>query len=191
MRVHKVNPHLVPENHKDKNRGQKKKKQTDARPAAACFDFDGTLVVTRSGGPFARNAEDWRWISPTVPETLNELALVRGYRLVIFTNQRSKFKEATVLAAVKELKVAVDVHIAFDPKCKKPSKAMYEEAFEFRTHPEGSFYVGDALGRPGDWSDVDLKFAEACGLPVRSPEEFFGLRSKSAATYTTYTKDRN
>nr|XP_033511712.1 polynucleotide 3'-phosphatase ZDP [Nicotiana tomentosiformis] len=36
------------------------------------------------------------------------------------------------------------------------------------------FYVGDAAGRQGDHSDVDIRFAQAIGLKFYVPEEFFG-----------------
>lgn len=163
----------------------RKSRKNDGRPAA-CFDFDGTLTETLSGSTFARGADDWRWMSPSVPQKLNDLgSKQKGYRVIIFTNQRSRFKEATVLAAVNELEIDVDVYIAFDVKVKKPKRAMYEEAFQSKRHPEGSFYVADALGRPGDWSDVDRRFAEACGLPVYSPEEFFGLAEEKEKESTS------
>jgi gluconate kinase len=36
-----------------------------------------------------------------------------------------------------------------------------------------SFFVGDALGRKGDFADTDKGFAINCGLVYYSPEEFF------------------
>ena len=36
-----------------------------------------------------------------------------------------------------------------------------------------SFFVGDALGRPGDWSDSDKEFAINAGLSIKTPEEVF------------------
>ena len=44
---------------------------------------------------------------------------------------------------------------------------------------EKSFYVGDALGRDNDWSDVDKKFAENCGLKYFSPEDVFPFEEKA------------
>lgn len=40
----------------------------------------------------------------------------------------------------------------------------------------GSFYCGDAAGRPGDFSDSDKKFAEVCGLSFKVPEDVFPIR---------------
>lgn len=36
-----------------------------------------------------------------------------------------------------------------------------------------SFFVGDAAGRDGDFSDSDRKFAETVGLTFKVPEEYF------------------
>lgn len=45
-----------------------------------------------------------------------------------------------------------------------------------------SFYVGDALGRQGDWSNVDRKFAENIGIKkILSPDELFSV-AKTAKT---------
>ncbi|ODQ79627.1 hypothetical protein BABINDRAFT_162007 [Babjeviella inositovora NRRL Y-12698] len=38
---------------------------------------------------------------------------------------------------------------------------------------ENSYFVGDAAGRKGDFSDSDLKFAKNAGLTFFTPEEFF------------------
>lgn len=144
------------------------------RRPAACFDFDGTLAKTRSGQTFAKHPMDWQWLHPNVPQVLQNISK-NNYRLIIFSNQRVRFKAATIKNAVDKLGVPMEIFIAFEKERKKPNKNMYNEAFNGKTHPEGSFYVGDALGRPGDWSDVDLKFAKACGLPVCDPETFFGI----------------
>jgi bifunctional polynucleotide phosphatase/kinase len=176
---------------------------------AACFDFDGTLVKTRSGATFCRDAKDWVWFDPSVPKRLRQLANsesdAQSHRLIIFSNQTVKFKEATVIDALTQAGVLehTDVYIAYDKSLKKPGRAMYERAFPLRRlpkgangslelevergvrHPVGSFFVGDALGRPGDWSDSDRRFAEACGLPWIGPEEFFGSATVPTSTSTS------
>jgi bifunctional polynucleotide phosphatase/kinase len=177
------------------------------RPAA-CFDFDGTLVKTRSGATFCRDAKDWVWFDPSVPKRLRQLANSESdapsHRLIIFSNQTVRFKEATVIDALTQAGVLehTDVYIAYDKSLKKPGRSMYERAFPLRRllkgangplelelardvrHPVGSFFVGDALGRAGDWSDSDRRFAEACGLPWIGPEEFFGNLSEDSRTTT-------
>lgn len=43
-----------------------------------------------------------------------------------------------------------------------------------RPDPSASFYCGDAAGRAGDPDDDDVHFADAIGLPFRTPEEVLG-----------------
>lgn len=43
---------------------------------------------------------------------------------------------------------------------------------------------GDALGRPNDHSDCDLKFAEAIGIKIVSPEELFPFDKKDKTSVT-------
>ena len=44
---------------------------------------------------------------------------------------------------------------------------------DFSIDKSESFFVGDALGRKGDWSDSDKVFAENIGIKYISPEEMF------------------
>ncbi len=50
---------------------------------------DGTLIVTKSGGVFAKNNEDWQLQWPEVSVKLQEY-YQKGYKIVIFTNQASE-----------------------------------------------------------------------------------------------------
>lgn len=38
---------------------------------------------------------------------------------------------------------------------------------------KSSFFVGDALGRPNDWSNTDKLFGENIGFTIKTPEEIF------------------
>lgn len=49
------------------------------------FDLDGTIIVTKSGAIFPRNAADWKFFHDCVPEVLRKYEK-DGYRIVIFTN---------------------------------------------------------------------------------------------------------
>ena len=42
-----------------------------------------------------------------------------------------------------------------------------------KINKDDSFYVGDALGRPGDHADSDKQFAINCGIKYISPEQMF------------------
>jgi len=62
---------------------------------------------------------------------------------------------------------------------RKPAPGMWtrmESLFEVASisiDKDRSFFVGDAAGRKGDFSDSDKGFADAVGLSFQTPEEFF------------------
>lgn len=49
--------------------------------------MDCTLINTKSGAKFAKNAGDWVYWDEKVPAKLREL-YNDGYKIVIFTNQK-------------------------------------------------------------------------------------------------------
>lgn len=155
-----------------------KESTSSATAPAACLDVDGTLIRTKTGGPFAKHRHDWCFAYDNVPQKLAELGR-NGFRLILMTNQFQAFKLETIRHVMRHMKdkhgVRMDAYVAFAKQKKKPNIDMYREAFGGKRHPEGSFFVGDALGRKGDWSDSDRRFALACDLPIRTPEEVFLL----------------
>ena len=52
----------------------------------AAFDMDSTLIITKSGKRFAKNAKDWQWWHHSVPEKLKSLHK-EGFKIIIITNQ--------------------------------------------------------------------------------------------------------
>jgi polynucleotide 3'-phosphatase len=79
-------------------------------------------------------------------------------------------------AATKEPKALPAGQVSF----RKPATGMwlhFQKEFEQdgarELDFENSFFVGDAAGRPKDFSDSDLKFATSLGLKFYTPEEFF------------------
>ena len=68
------------------------------------------------------------------------------------------------------------VLIANDKQNMKPATNMYDQFVKNnKIKSSASFFVGDALGRPNDWSNTDKLFAEAIGLPIKTPEEVFSF----------------
>ncbi|XP_016463380.1 polynucleotide 3'-phosphatase ZDP-like isoform X2 [Nicotiana tabacum] len=160
----------------------------------AAFDFDGCLAKTsvkRVG------ADAWSLMHPSIPEKLQSL-YNDGYKLVIFTNESNierwkNSRQAAVDSKIGRLEqfiklagVPFQVFIACglsnskpeDP-FRKPKIGMWnimKKQFNFGISIEMDkcFYVGDAAGRQGDHSDVDIRFAQAIGLKFYVPEEFFG-----------------
>eukprot|EP00397_Hematodinium_sp_SG-2012_P036814 GEMP01039795.1.p1 GENE.GEMP01039795.1~~GEMP01039795.1.p1 ORF type:complete len:390 (+),score=94.85 GEMP01039795.1:78-1247(+) len=160
------------------------------------FDMDSTLISTKSGSKFPKDADDWTLWHPTVTEVLHKKLAEDGSkkRVVIFTNQGGILKGKTKLTdittkiegLVAELKLtsAAAFIIAADNFNRKPatgSWTMFCEKFNGGIVPDltKSVYVGDAAGRPQvgkrkkDFSDGDLKFALNIGLPFMTPEQFF------------------
>ena len=140
--------------------------------------------------------------SSPVSSRLQELS-DDGYKIVIFSNQ-SGIKSALGGAAAKNFRAKVDsvlkdagVQAAAyvstmkgkegEPDAfRKPATGMWEHFVEHcnggvEVDKASSFYVGDAAGRTQDFSDSDAKFAEAIGVPFKTPEDVFG----SSATLPT------
>ena len=118
-----------------------------------------------------------------------------GYKIAIFSNQAT-IKTALGGAAAKNFRAKIDAVLksagvqaaayvaTMKPKegedpYRKPATGMWEHFVEHcnggvEVDKASSFYVGDAAGRPQDFSDSDKKFAEAIGLPFKTPEDVFG-----------------
>lgn len=163
------------------------------RGKVAAFDYDWTLVKPNGNGEFPKDADDWQWLRANVPETLATL-YKKGYCLIVFTNQTKPWKEQHIINALSSLNPALPicVAIAFDKINHKPSRALFDTVFSGRKPNalnKDSFFVGDALGRPGDWADTDKLFAEAIGLPVKTPEELFKFEPRAITVKTSETQE--
>jgi bifunctional polynucleotide phosphatase/kinase len=137
----------------------------------AGFDLDYTLIKPKSGNKFPKDYNDWVLLD--VKKKLNEL-YDSGFKIVVFTNQAGfsfNLEEFTkkIKAISTELEVPLQVFGCTDyGYYRKPSIGMWKlltnnnEGIEIDM--KQSFYVGDAAGRKGDFSDSDLKFALNLGL---------------------------
>ena len=63
--------------------------------------------------------------------------------------------------------------ILTDKNVKLSNKNRKLQGQENEINKKESFFVGDAVGRNSDYSDVDLKFAENIGIKCFTPEEIF------------------
>ena len=141
----------------------------------AIFDYDWTLVKPKSNGTFAKNENDWVWLTEKVPIIIKEL-YDKGYSINIISNQRkntiTKIKE--INNALSSLNIPIIYVIGMDKIIAKPNKSIFDLLLNNKKWDKNkSFYVGDALGRKEDWSDVDKKFAENIGIKYYSPDEIF------------------
>jgi bifunctional polynucleotide phosphatase/kinase len=143
------------------------------RSKIASFDYDWTLVKPKSGGTFPKNEDDWQWLQTSVPKILEEY-YKKGFCIIVFTNQTKDWKITQVEKALNTLNLPILILIATDKENHKPSTNMYDQFVKNdKIKLKSSFFVGDALGRPNDWSNTDKLFAESIGFPIKTPEEIF------------------
>jgi bifunctional polynucleotide phosphatase/kinase len=135
----------------------------------AVFDFDGTLVKPKDNRRFPKDADDWTYTQPSVPGRIRKFS-AKGYRIVILTDQTKEWKIEQIKKVVSDLNVPVTAIIG--GKTHKPETTLFEREIK-HFNKKDSFYVGDAAGRPDDWSDVDIKFAQAAGISFIIPENMF------------------
>tara|TARA_B110000259_G_C14029141_1_gene405978 strand:+ start:2679 stop:3695 length:1017 start_codon:yes stop_codon:yes gene_type:complete len=151
------------------------------RQKMAIFDYDWTLVKPKSNGTFSKNENDWAWLTKNVPIVIKEY-YKKGYSINIISNQRRNYvmKEKEISNALNTLNIPVCYIIANDNINAKPNINMFHILTNNKKwESKKSFYVGDALGRQGDWSDVDKKFAENIGIKYYSPDELFSIKESN------------
>lgn len=138
------------------------------------LDFDHTIVKPKNGNTFSKNINDWEWLYPCVPYVIKDY-YYQGYSIVIFTNQVRSFKIEQIYNVMNRLYIPYKAYIGIKKIYKKPCKCMFDLLNNESNEIDytNSIYIGDALGRKNDWSNVDLKFAKRCGLNYKSPEEFY------------------
>jgi DNA 3'-phosphatase len=142
------------------------------------FDLDWTLTYNEKH-LFPKEVDDIK-IFPNRREKL-EYILKHGYTIVIFTNQYAKSKAEKqkkvdrITTFIKELKLPIFVYISTEKDIyRKPNIDMWN-LFKKNRIIKNSIFVGDALGRPQDFSDSDKIFAENINVSkIYTPEDFFG-----------------
>ena len=151
------------------------------RKRIAMFDYDGTLVLPKYGRSFPKDVTDWKWTSDSVSETLQK-TYKQGFMIIICTQQSKSWKLDQIRAVLEPLQIPMYVSVATEKADYKPSRAIFDAVVPATKTwlRDVSFMVGDALGRPGDWSDCDKKFAEALGVSYRSPEDMFKIKETKA-----------
>jgi len=140
------------------------------RSKLAIFDFDWTIVKPKEGRKFPKDLEDWQYIRESVPSVLRKFA--KDHQIVIVTDQSKLWKIDQIRKVITDL--GIDITAIIGIKTQKPDSTLFQSVFP-KFMPEKGFYVGDAAGRPGDWSDKDLQFALNIGTKFYVPEEIFPL----------------
>ena len=130
----------------------------------AGFDYDWILVHPKDGKIFPKDVNDWVWMFENIQEILKDY-YDKGYTIVIFTNQSKVWKLEQLQESLKTLQIPLFIVCAYasskeDKKYYKPNTLMFRELIKGEYNKKLSFFVGDALGRPSDFSDSDKVFAE-------------------------------
>ncbi|KRX07873.1 P-loop containing nucleoside triphosphate hydrolase [Pseudocohnilembus persalinus] len=182
----------------------------------AGFDMDWTLIRTKTGATFPKNADDWIIWDSMVPKKLQDLVKDK-YKIVIFSNQGGigigKQNEGDIKRKIQNLSKAFGVPLqaymsTVEDEYKKPRQGMWELLEKegndgVKIDRNQSFYCGDAAGRvppevpKKDFSDSDLKFALGLGVKFETPDSLFlnkkvnTLPAKGGFNPAAFIKNKN
>ncbi|VDP13737.1 unnamed protein product [Onchocerca flexuosa] len=159
----------------------------------AAFDFDGTVVVTKSGKTFPENEYDWKFFCYSVPQTLAE-TVGKNFKVTGSQNRDAFCRKMEKVC--QQIKLPIQVFVSLGTlRYRKPYIGMWNY---FENHGNGgisinrqsSFYVGDAAGRiqtnirgKKDHSAADRLFALNFGVKFFTPEQYF-LKQMEVEDYT-------
>ena len=146
------------------------------RDKMAAFDYDWTLVSPKDGKTFPSHIDDWEWLYHTIPEIVKKY-YNDGFMIVIFTNQSKAWKHEQIQLVAKTLGIPLSIVVATEKCDYKPNPILFNILVKNnKISKEQSFFVGDAIGRIGDFSDSDKIFAENIGIPCYCPEQVFHVK---------------
>lgn len=149
---------------------------------AIFLDLDGTLIFTKSGKTFPVDMNDWKFNENIFP--LLQAAKKRGFIFVIVSNQggiqqgyvdKEEFEKKLedIIYGLKDKLDCPLSNITFyycDSNdstnfYRKPNPGMaYKAALDFAILLNESIMIGDASGRPGQFSASDFNFARKAGF---------------------------
>jgi bifunctional polynucleotide phosphatase/kinase len=151
------------------------KKIRKERKALAIFDVDWTLIKPKNGNTFPKDRNDWQWLRDSVPSILRKFHR-DNYRIVFVTDQTKHWKIDMIKDFIDKLNIPVIALIAVKKELNKPNPTFFLETFKNNFNKNDSFFVGDAAGNEGDWSDKDKVFANNINVKFYTPEEIFPLK---------------
>jgi len=161
------------------------------RQKIAIFDYDLTLVKPKTNGTFSKNVDDWMWLTKKVPEVLLSY-YEKGYCIVIISNQTrlTDMKVNQITNVLTTLSIPCMIAVAYEDEYKKPKRALFDLIVGTKkVDVNKSVFVGDALGRQGDWSDTDKLFAKNIGFKnILSPDDLFSVSNEVKATVVKENK---
>lgn len=160
------------------------------------IDLDGTLIKTISGKTFPEDITDFRVQLPVLDKIIEKLPNLKKFFIV--TNQGglksdfAKYDFRAKLYAIEDIcceyldnrftnSIGSDAQYCSSMDktnpYRKPNTAMLESLFtqwEVQSKDE-CIMIGDASGKPGDFSDSDKKCAENFGIDYIDVRDFLEL----------------
>lgn len=144
----------------------------------ALFDLDWTLIRPVRGALFMGH-EPWVWLPGR--QAALQMCRAQGYRIGVVTNQKPWPRQTmaeiqTRLTAVYQALRIIDPDVLLlaahtESAYRKPATGF----IDVLKPSIGSWFCGDAAGRPDDHSADDRNFAINAGLPFYVPEHIFGV----------------
>ncbi len=135
------------------------------------FDLDYTLIKPKSGRKFPKDASDWQFIVD--PAKLPK-------KFVIFSNAGMKGHTEEIKAKMEMIFSVTGrqwSYFAVSERARKPATMMFDAAKARGLNIVK--FIGDAAGRPGDFSNSDYQFAVNCGIEFQTPEEYLGATTSA------------
>lgn len=152
----------------------------EANTVSISFDLDYTLIKTKSGKKFPKDKHDWIGMDSIINN-------IKHDSIIIFTNQSGKITDSDLydkLENIEEYIINTNNNIKYvyyiasrkHDKYRKPNIGMvnYIKNYTKLIISPDMLYIGDAAGRPNDFSCSDRAFANNCKFNFQTPEEFIG-----------------
>jgi DNA 3'-phosphatase len=140
----------------------------------AGYDIDGTLIKPKNEENIFCESDDDYVFTDSLTHLIKES---KTKTICLFTNQNKKANFHITLSRVKNVvneisnkcKKPIYCFLAHDTSVSKPNINMWELAKSFLHFKKGSFFMGDAGGEFGDFSDSDKVFAKNIGINFLRP----------------------
>ncbi len=153
------------------------------------FDLDNTLIKTKSKKVFPINKNDWEFLTDSVVTTINSDINSGKTICGIISNQKGLKSQSMVndwIDKIKNINNFLQFHFIFvslkDDRFRKPLPASWDYIktnlldsinLNYVLAKNKIYYIGDACGRSGDFSDTDIKYSINCEFKFKTPEMFF------------------
>lgn len=148
------------------------------------FDLDGTLIKTVSGKQFPVSVTDF----VIRQEVLDKIMDYEGLDYIFIVSNQGGIPRYVIenqfLAKIEAIRLFIEQYTGIctiyeyatashSQRYRKPNIGMFEVIRStYNINPLESLMIGDASGKPGDFSDSDLQFAENCGMRYMDVKEF-------------------